>query len=96
MAVDQQEQLQHAERLLKQGKVEDALRQLRMLAKRAPNDMLTLNRVGDLLARRGRAEEAIRYYAQTGDQFAAGGYHSKAIAIYKKILRLDSGRTEAR
>ena len=75
MAVDQQEQLQHAERLLKQGKVEDALRQLRMLAKRAPNDMLTLNRVGVIANRRQFLTEG-----KSTQLFEMAGYLAERIA----------------
>jgi Flp pilus assembly protein TadD len=62
MALDRQKQLQQAERLLKQGKVQPALLELERLAESAPRDVLTLNRIGDLLAKVGRREEAVRFY----------------------------------
>ncbi len=59
MPVDQQKGLQTAERLLKQGKTSEALEQLERLAKEAPSDVLTINRMGDLLARQGRTGASV-------------------------------------
>jgi tetratricopeptide (TPR) repeat protein len=54
-----------------------------------------LNRVGDLLARSGRGIDAIGYYDKIAEQFSASGFYPKAIAIIKKILKVDAQRTEA-
>ena len=89
MAADRQKQLQHAERLLKQGKVQAAMLELERLADGAPNDVLTLNRIGDLLAKQGRKDEAIRFYNKIAEQFTNSGFLPKAVAIHKKVLRLN-------
>jgi tetratricopeptide (TPR) repeat protein len=91
MALDRQKHktLQAAERLLRQGKVQEALSTLERVALDAPSDLLTLNRLGDLLAKQGRAEEAIRYYLKIAEEFSNSGFYPKAIAIHKKILRLN-------
>jgi len=89
MAADRQKQLQHAERLLKQGKVQAAMLELERLADSAPNDVLTLNRIGDLLAKQGRKDEAIRFYNKIAEQFSNSGFLPKAVAIHKKVLRLN-------
>jgi tetratricopeptide (TPR) repeat protein len=90
MAAVRRNDLQAVERLLKQGKLPDALAELQRVSDRAGADLLTLNRLGDLLARQGCRAEAIEYYQKIAGQFASGGFVPKAIAIYKKILRLDS------
>ncbi len=95
MALDRRKGLQTAERLLKQGKLQAALSELRKVSESAPNDLLTLNRLGDLLARQGRHPEAIDYYRRIAEQFASGGFVPKAIAIHKKILRLDPQNLES-
>ena len=82
--------LQSAERLLKVGRTQEALDEIQQIARAAPDDLVTLNRLGDLLARQGRRDEAIGYYDNIAERFAAGGFLPKAIAIYKKILRLDA------
>ena len=88
MSLDGRKGLQAAERLLKQGKLQAALGELQRVSERSPNDLLTLNRLGDLLARQGRKQEAIGYYRRIAEQFAESGFLPKATAIYKKIIRL--------
>ena len=89
MALDRKKTLDSAEQLLKQGKVQEALESLEQVADGAPTDLLSLNRVGDMLARAGRIEEATGYYARIADQFTQQGFYPKAVAIHKKILRLN-------
>lgn len=89
MAAEKQQALDTVERLLKQGKVQAALAELQRVTQSAPNDLLTLNRLGDLLARQGRHAEAIDYYGRIAERFEQGGFLPKAVAIHKKILRLD-------
>ena len=87
--------LKEAERLLKQGRVQAALGKLQQFVAANPGDMPALNRVGDLLARQGRNEEAVDYYEKIAASFSEGGFIPKAIAIYKKILRLVPDHTES-
>jgi len=93
--VDQLKRLRVAEQLLKQGKADSALSQLRRLVEEAPGDVVTLNHVGDLLARQKRTRDAIGYYRLIADKFSAAGYLAKAIAIHKKIVRLDADAIES-
>jgi tetratricopeptide (TPR) repeat protein len=86
--------LASAERLLKQGRVDAAMAELQTLARKAPKDVTVLNRIGDLLARQGRHEQAVGFYDRIAEEFAQSGFIPKAVAIYKKILRLFPDRTE--
>ena len=95
MPLDREKTFASAERLLKQGKAREAMEECRRLAEDAPKDLLMLNRVGDLLARSGRGTEAIIFYQKIADQFSASGFYPKAIAILKKIVKVDPGRTDA-
>jgi tetratricopeptide (TPR) repeat protein len=95
MAQDRRKKLEAAERLLVQGKIQAALLEFEDLARGSPRDILTLNRVGDVLARQGRNRDAVVYYRQIADQFAQGGFVPKAIAIHKKILRLTPDAPES-
>jgi tetratricopeptide (TPR) repeat protein len=90
MAADQNSSFDQAERLLRQGKVSPALEELERIISGNPRDLLLLNRCGDLLARTGNPGPAIRYYERLADQFAQSGFVPKAIAIYKKALRLQA------
>lgn len=87
--------LSRAERLLDQGKVDQALPDLERLARREQRDLQIVNRIGDLLARHGHAAEAIAHYSRVAGSFAQNGFLPKAIAIYKKIRRLDSNHVES-
>src|SRR5690606_7557908 len=59
-----------------------------------PNDINTLNRVGDLYAKVSRIDEAVKLFVQIAEQYAGDGFFVKAIAIYKKIIKLDPTRLE--
>jgi tetratricopeptide (TPR) repeat protein len=91
MGLEQQKQntLRSAEGLLRHGKVQEALVVLERMAASSSSDQLTLNRMGDLLARYGRNDEAVGYYFRIAVEFAERGFYSKAVAIHKKILRLN-------
>ena len=95
MALDREKALKDAERLLQQGRADEGLRVLERAAKSNPADLPALNRMGDLLARVGRRDEAIGYYEQIAARFGQSGFLPKAVAMYKKILRLDPDRTES-
>jgi tetratricopeptide (TPR) repeat protein len=94
MASDREEEFKQAERLLRQGKIDAAASHLDGLVKKAPRDLLLLNRCGDLLARTKQGARAIPFYEKLADQYAHGGFLPKAIAIYKKALKLDSDRAQ--
>ena len=86
--------LQEAEKLASRGKVDAAIKEYRRAIDQSPNDTNTLNRLGDLLQRANRIPEAIDIYQRIAEHFAEDGFFLKAIAIYKKINRLDPQRTE--
>jgi tetratricopeptide (TPR) repeat protein len=95
MALDRENTFANAERLLKQGKIAQALDECRRLAEDAPKDLLMLNRLGDFLARSNRGADAIVYYSMIAEQFSASGFYPKAIAILKKIVRVDPSHLAA-
>jgi tetratricopeptide (TPR) repeat protein len=90
MAADRESSFSQAERLLRQGKVQPALEELERIITDNPRDLLSLNRCGDLLARTGHRGPAIGYYERLADKYAQSGFVPKAIAIYKKALRLEA------
>lgn len=50
-------------------------------------DVALCNRVGDLLHRAGRVNEAITYWERAAEMYGARGFLNNAIAICKKVLR---------
>jgi tetratricopeptide (TPR) repeat protein len=89
MAVSRERVVQNAEKYVSRGKVDAAIKEYRKLLAENPNDISTLNRVGDLYARINRNSEAIDLFTQIAEQYAEDGFFVKAIAIYKKIIKID-------
>ncbi|HEX4952416.1 MAG TPA: tetratricopeptide repeat protein [Thermoanaerobaculia bacterium] len=94
MAVAREKVIQAAERLVSRGKVDAAIREYRKVLADNPRDTNTLNRVGDLYARLERIEDAVGLFTRIAEQYTEDGFFVKAIAIYKKIIKLDPTRLE--
>jgi tetratricopeptide (TPR) repeat protein len=86
--------VQSAEKLVSRGKIESGIKEYRKLLDENPNDISTLNRVGDLYARINRNGEAIDLFSQIARRYTSDGFFVKAIAIYKKIIKLDPTRLD--
>ena len=84
--------LRSAERQLARGCVNAGVRQMLDIAEEKTRDLTLLNRMGDALARSGQLEPGIALFERTARAYAEDGFWSKAIAIYKKILRYDPRR----
>ncbi len=95
MAIDKRKALQTALGFAQQGKWEKAIAEYQAILKADPSDLTVCNNLGDLYARSGRVAEAIEQYLKLGQLYRADGLSVKAIAVYKKIVKLDSTRTEA-
>jgi tetratricopeptide (TPR) repeat protein len=87
--------IQEADRLASRGKLDAAIKEYKRAVDLAPHDTNALNRLGDLLVRVSRIPEAIEVYQRIADHFAEDGFFLKAIAIFKKVNRLDPRRTES-
>ncbi len=80
---------QEAEKAEKAGKPEQAIPLFRQLLEDNPRDWNTINKIGDLFAKIGKMREAGDEYAKVADFYSRDGFHLKAIAIWKKINKLD-------
>jgi tetratricopeptide (TPR) repeat protein len=94
MALQREQVVQTAEKYVSRGRIEPAIREYRKLLAENPNDINTLNRVGDLYARIQRIDEAVEFFEQIASQYSSQGFFVKAIAIYKKIIKLDPTRLD--
>jgi pilus assembly protein FimV len=95
VAVDRGKITQQAERLVVQGKIDQAIAQYELLVRDNPRDMNTINKIGDLYSRIGKKRDAILQFNKIGDFYASDGFFLKAIAIYKKIMKLDPSHMDA-
>ena len=94
MPVQREKVVRVAEKLVSRGRIDAAIREYRKVLDDQPDDATTLNRVGDLYARTDRIDEAIKLFSQIAEGYTADGFFVKAIAIYKKIIKLDPTRLE--
>ncbi len=94
MAIQRDKIVASAEKLVAKGKIEPAIKEYERLLDDNPNDVNTLNRIGDLWVRVNRIDEAVKVYTRIADHYAKDGFFLKAIAIYKKINKLDPSRLE--
>src|SRR4029078_9257890 len=83
-----------AEKFVAKGRIDSAIKEYLKVLKENPNDVNTLNRVGDLYARLSRIDDAVRLFTQIAQQYTEDGFLVKAIAIYKKIIKLDPTRLQ--
>ncbi|HEY6805585.1 MAG TPA: tetratricopeptide repeat protein [Pyrinomonadaceae bacterium] len=88
MAFEKAKVLKAAEKFLSQGKINAAIKEYRQIVDHEPDDLTTLNMLGDLYARAGKKEEAITCFERIAEHYAAQEFNLKAIAMYKKIERL--------
>lgn len=89
MEADKNKILQSANLLAARGQFDKALAEWKKLLTDSPNDGTIHNSIGDLHLKRNAPGEAIEAYLQAGAAFRAAGSVLKAIAVYKKILKLD-------
>ena len=81
--------LREGERYVQQGKITQAISEYLKIVKIDPEDVLTLNIIGDLYLRQGRVGDANRLFLQVAESYARNNFLLKAIAVYRKILHTD-------
>ncbi|MBS2026138.1 MAG: cyclic nucleotide-binding domain-containing protein, partial [Deltaproteobacteria bacterium] len=59
-----------------------------------PRDVILRQRLGDLLARMGRTDAAVRQFQHVAGHYASSGHLLKAIAICRVILEMDPNHLE--
>ncbi|HEX5482970.1 MAG TPA: tetratricopeptide repeat protein [Terriglobia bacterium] len=87
--------LEEAARLVVQRKLAQAIRQYLAIAAEDPGDFTLLNTIGDLCVRDGNIPEALRQFYKLAEHYEREGFVLRAIAIYKKISKLDTSSADA-
>src|SRR5688572_14137193 len=72
------------------GKFSDTADEYNKNLNRAPNDLMTLNTLGDLYARDGKREDALRCFYDPAEKSLEAGFVPRSIAVYKRIAKLDA------
>lgn len=92
---DKRKSLESALGYIQQGKLDRAFEAYQAILKADPIDSTVLNALGDLCVRMGKQAEAISYFMRLGEVYRDDGLNVRAIAVYKKVLKLDPSHTEA-
>src|SRR5487761_84791 len=94
MPFNKSKALEEAAKLAGQRKLSQAIKQYLAIVEQDPADLSLLNIIGDLCVRDGNIADALRQYYKLGAAYAHEGFSLKAIAIYKKIAKLDAHSVE--
>ena len=88
MAIDRIGTLRNAEKLLRQGKLDQAIAEYGRVVAEEPRDWNTANLIGDLYVRAGKIDQAVEQFTQIADGLVEEGFLPKAGALFKKIVKL--------
>ena len=88
MAIDRDTTLRKAEKLLRQGRLDQAIAEYQKVIQDQPKDWSTINTVGDLFVRAGQLERGVEHFTRIADHLFEAGFLPRAAAVYKKILKL--------
>jgi tetratricopeptide (TPR) repeat protein len=94
MIFDKAKTLRAAEKYLELGKIPAAIKEYTEIVTNEPDDFATVNTLGDLHARVGNQPAAIFCFRRIAEHYREQDFGLKAIAVYKKIDRLQPGDTE--
>jgi len=90
VAIDRDDALRKAEKLLRQGRLDGAISEYEHVVEAYPEDVATASALGDLYGRAGKSGQAVAQFMRLGDHFLKEGVHAKAAASYRKVLKLDA------
>jgi tetratricopeptide (TPR) repeat protein len=94
MAWTKAKALQEAEKSVAQGKIPQAIRQYLEILENDPSDLTLLNTVGDLYIRERNITEGLKQFHRLAEAYVREGFNVKAIAIYRKISKIDPNSVE--
>jgi tetratricopeptide (TPR) repeat protein len=95
VAVNREETLKAAEKLLKQGKIPAAIEEYVRVLEDNPEDWNLANTVGDVFAKAGQADRAAEQFNRAADHLYGEGFFPRASAVYKKALKVRSNDDHA-
>lgn len=78
-----------AEKAVLKNQIDKAVEFLEKIIQADPNDIKALNKTADLYLKQSRQSEAIEILRKIGHLYTKDGFISKAVAIYKRILKIE-------
>lgn len=95
MSVEKRKAIQRAITLAQQGQYDKAIAEYQAILSVDPAASSLYNTMGDLYVQVGSLPEAIACYQKLVDALRSEGLHYRAIAVYKKIIKLDPNNLSA-
>ena len=92
MAIDRGSVLHSAQLFASRGQFDAAINEWKRLSVESPGDGSIFNSIGELHLKRQAVNDAVAAFLQAANAFRAEGATLKAIATFKKILKLDPSR----
>ena len=92
MAIDRSSVLLSAQLFASRGQFDAAINEWKRLSAELPGDGIIFNSIGELHLKRRATNDAVAAFSQAANAFRAEGATLKAIATFKKILKLDPSR----
>jgi len=87
--VDKARVLELAQRYVKAGRLEEAIGEYKKLLSGEAPEMSLNNIIGDLYIQLGRIDEAVKAFQAVASHYESKSHYSQALAIYKKICKID-------
>jgi tetratricopeptide (TPR) repeat protein len=84
---DLDKHLERAEKYAVKGKLGAAIQEYKAAYDIVPHNLNLLRTIADLCVREGRREEAVRYYGDLFDNYAAKNDATKGIPLFRKSLQ---------
>src|SRR5215204_3793472 len=93
--IDRPANLRNAEKLLRGGKIDQAIAEYLRIVEEQPSDWNTANVLGDVYVRAGQTDRAVEQFARIAEHLHGEGFLPKAAAVYKKILKVKPDHEQA-
>ncbi|UCH94725.1 MAG: tetratricopeptide repeat protein [Candidatus Aminicenantes bacterium] len=87
--------LKRANKLFRQGKADAAVKEYKKILEIKPDDLEVRRIVGDLELKQNNTKGAIVQFEWIADHYLKEGFFAKAIAMYKRITRVDPNYEQA-
>ena len=84
-----------AQKFLERGSLDKALLDFQRAAQEDPKDTRTWLRIAEIHVKHGDATQATQVYLKTAGLYVEQGFFQRAAAVYKNVLKLAPGHTEA-
>ncbi len=85
---DREGALRRAEKLVRESRIAAAIKEYRQLVDAQPDYWNTANTLGARYVRAGQIDQALTQYGQIADNFGVQDFLPKALAVYRKMLKV--------